>query len=91
MRLSQLTARLETLSPLAVLNRGYALVYLQNDAQNDTGERLLRSSAEIQPGQQIRARLASGSLQAQITATEITPPTTSVIPTNSSKHSESDS
>ncbi len=57
-RLNQLTARLEALSPLAVLNRGYALVYLEGEA----GETLLRSAAEAQPGQQIRARLASGSL-----------------------------
>jgi exodeoxyribonuclease VII large subunit len=71
-RLNQLTARLEALSPLAVLNRGYALVYLEGEAglEGEVGETLLRSAAEAQPGQQIRARLASGSLQAQITATE---------------------
>jgi exodeoxyribonuclease VII large subunit len=94
MRLSQLTARLEALSPLAVLNRGYALVYLQTgtgELQDATGERLLRSSAEIQPGQQIRARLASGSLQAQVTATEIPQPTASATQANPSKNSESDS
>jgi exodeoxyribonuclease VII large subunit len=74
-RLNQLTARLEALSPLAVLNRGYALVYLQGEAgvPGEAGETLLRSSTEVHPGQQIRARLASGSLQAQVTATE-TPP-----------------
>jgi exodeoxyribonuclease VII large subunit len=87
-RLNQLTARLEALSPLAVLNRGYALVYLQDAA----GERLLRSSAEVEAGQQIRARLASGSLQAQVTATEIPLPTASATTqANPSQHSESDS
>jgi len=66
-RLHQLTARLEALSPLAVLNRGYALVY----SQEATGETLLRSAADVRPGQQIRARLASGALEAQVTATHV--------------------
>jgi exodeoxyribonuclease VII large subunit len=64
-RLSQTGARLEALSPLAVLQRGYALVY---SAQGI----LLRASAETQPGQSIRARLANGTLNA--TVTEITTP-----------------
>jgi len=65
-RLQQLTARLQALSPLAVLNRGYALVYLEDGTRTT----LLRSSAEVQPGQRIHARLASGSLKAQITSSE---------------------
>jgi exodeoxyribonuclease VII large subunit len=93
MRLSQLTARLEALSPLAVLNRGYALVYVQSgsgERQDGTGERLLRSSAEVQPGQQIRARLASGSLEAQVTKTEVPQPSAAATQANPSKNSESD-
>jgi exodeoxyribonuclease VII large subunit len=74
-RLNQLTVRLEALSPLAVLNRGYALVYLEGAA----GATLLRAAAEVQTGQQIRARLAAGSLQAQVTATEA-PKTQAVAP-----------
>jgi exodeoxyribonuclease VII large subunit len=42
------------------LARGYALVY------NADGT-LLRSATETSPGQTIRARLASGSLSAQVT------------------------
>ncbi len=62
-RLAQTGARLEALSPLAVLQRGYALVYSAEGI-------LLRSSAETEPGQSIRARLANGTLSA--TVTEIT-------------------
>jgi exodeoxyribonuclease VII large subunit len=61
-RLSQTGARLEALSPLAVLQRGYALVYSAEGI-------LLRASAETQPGQSIRARLANGTLTATVTET----------------------
>ena len=59
-RLAAATVRLEALSPLSVLSRGYALVY------NAEG-RLLRSAAEAAPGETIHARLAEGSLTAQVT------------------------
>ena len=58
-RLNRATARLETLSPLAVLNRGYALVYAADGT-------LLRSAMETAPGQTIRARLAEGTLTAKV-------------------------
>ena len=51
--------RLETLSPLRVLNRGYALVY-------GPGGHLLRSAASAHTGQVLTARLAEGSLQAEV-------------------------
>ena len=57
--------RLEALSPLAVLNRGYAIVYLESGEKNQ----LLRDSAQAQPSQTIRARLAQGSVRATITET----------------------
>jgi exodeoxyribonuclease VII large subunit len=63
-RLSQATARLEALSPLAVLNRGYALVYA-NDGN------LLRSPTETSPGDTIQARLSQGTLTATVTQTKI--------------------
>ncbi len=62
-RLSQTFTRLEALSPLAVLSRGYALVYSQ-------GGRLLRDAHEIAPGQQVRARLAAGTIAAEVTGIE---------------------
>jgi exodeoxyribonuclease VII large subunit len=69
-RLNQASARLEALSPLAVLNRGYALIYLQN--QNQAGApTLLRSAAETNPGDTIHARLAQGTLKATVTQTKI--------------------
>jgi len=62
MRLARASARLDALSPLAVLNRGYALVY------NSAGQ-LLHSSADAIPGSTIRARLAQGTLEAEVTKT----------------------
>jgi exodeoxyribonuclease VII large subunit len=60
-RLNRATARLEALSPVAVLSRGYALVYAADGT-------LLRSVADTAAGQNIRARLAEGTLDAQVTA-----------------------
>jgi exodeoxyribonuclease VII large subunit len=65
-RLERATTRLDALSPLAVLSRGYALVYLQSGAGDGT---LLRSSTDVVAGQTIRARLAQGTLEAEITQT----------------------
>jgi exodeoxyribonuclease VII large subunit len=63
-RLDRASAGLEALSPLAVLSRGYALVY-------STEGNLLRSTAGIAVGQTIRARLAHGTLKAEVTQTRI--------------------
>jgi exodeoxyribonuclease VII large subunit len=59
-RLSRADARLETLSPLAVLSRGYALIY-------STDGVLLRSTTETAPGKIIRARMGHGVLEAEVT------------------------
>ena len=56
-RLDRASARLEALSPLAVLDRGYAIVFTAE-------HHILRNAAEASPGQQIRARLAQGTLTA---------------------------
>jgi len=61
-RLNHASARLHALSPIAVLNRGYALVYTADGT-------LLRSAAGTATGRRIRARLASGSLEAEVTKT----------------------
>ena len=58
-RLDRATAHLHALSPLAVLNRGYALVYAEDGA-------LLRDAAEAHLGTQITARLATGTLKATV-------------------------
>ena len=59
-RLNRASARLESLSPFAVLSRGYALVY------NSDGT-LLRSAVDTAIGQTVRARLARGTLVAEVT------------------------
>lgn len=64
-RLQSATAQLQMLSPLNVLGRGYALVYAADG-------KLLRSARETAPGQTIRARLAHGSIGAQVTDTKPT-------------------
>jgi exodeoxyribonuclease VII large subunit len=48
--------RLDTLSPLATLQRGYAIV---RRADNN---RIVRNAEDIQPGERLQARLARGSL-----------------------------
>jgi exodeoxyribonuclease VII large subunit len=66
-RLDRAAARLDALSPLAVLNRGYALIYLEGG----TGARqLLRNATDAHPGQTIRARLADGSVTAEVRSTQ---------------------
>jgi exodeoxyribonuclease VII large subunit len=51
--LSSLDARLKSLSPLAVLDRGYALVM-------DAGGSVIRSAAQVAPGDRLLTRLADG-------------------------------
>jgi exodeoxyribonuclease VII large subunit len=58
-RLEQLTTQLEGLSPLAILDRGYALVF-------DSSGMLLKDAARAKVGDEISARLAKGSLTATI-------------------------
>jgi exodeoxyribonuclease VII large subunit len=62
-RLNRAFVRLGALSPLAVLSRGYALVY------NDDGT-LLRSTANTAVGHTIHARIAKGTLEARVTRTQ---------------------
>ncbi len=66
-RLDRTTVRLSALSPLAVLNRGYAIVYLEPGG--DTSSTILRNAAEARPQQVIHARLAQGSVRATILET----------------------
>jgi exodeoxyribonuclease VII large subunit len=61
--LSRQTASLEALSPLAILNRGYALVF-------DSAGQLVKDAARLTPGDDLTARLARGRVRARVTATE---------------------
>jgi exodeoxyribonuclease VII large subunit len=59
-RLERLDTALQSLSPLAILERGYALVF-------DEHGNLLKDSGQIKIGDEISARLAHGQIQAQVT------------------------
>jgi exodeoxyribonuclease VII large subunit len=63
--LGRLAASLDGLSPLAVLGRGYALVF------DESGARLLRDAAQVDPGQGVRIRLHRGALSATVSAKEV--------------------
>jgi exodeoxyribonuclease VII large subunit len=63
-RLGQAAARLDSLSPLAVLGRGYALVFAADG-------RLVRDPAALTPGEALRVRVAQGAFQATVTRKEI--------------------
>lgn len=62
-RLGLAAASLDALSPLAVLQRGYAI------AQDASGTPL-RDAASVSTGDQVRVRLAKGSLQTRVEAVE---------------------
>jgi len=56
---NQLTGQLEALSPLAILDRGYALVF-------DSAGVLLKDADRVKAGDEISARLAKGTLTATV-------------------------
>jgi exodeoxyribonuclease VII large subunit len=58
-RLDQFDRQLRALSPLAVLDRGYALVF-------DSAGTLLKDSSQVDAGSEISARLARGSFTARV-------------------------
>jgi exodeoxyribonuclease VII large subunit len=59
-RLGGLASRLETLSPLAVLARGFSLT------ERTTDGRMIRSAAEVAPGEQITTKLLQGRLVSRV-------------------------
>jgi exodeoxyribonuclease VII large subunit len=58
-RLSSNGARLHSLSPLAVLERGYALVL-------DASGAVVRSVAQLAPGDRVSTRLADGAFTSRV-------------------------
>jgi exodeoxyribonuclease VII large subunit len=58
-RLEQLSGQVEALSPLAILERGYALVF-------DASGKLLKDAGKVKPGDEISARLARGTVIATV-------------------------
>jgi len=61
-RWEQLSTRLDSLSPLKILDRGYAVVF------DPTGKPLV-DSAQVAPGDEVNVRLARGSLGAKVLRT----------------------
>ncbi|SPE24136.1 Exodeoxyribonuclease 7 large subunit [Candidatus Sulfotelmatomonas gaucii] len=78
-KLGALDARLQSLSPLAVLDRGYALVLSSEGA-------LIRSTVQLTPGDPVTTRLADGSF---ISRVESTAPHAPVTPRKRGKKSGS--
>ena len=58
-RLARSAARLEALSPLAVLGRGYSLSW-------DQSGKLLRDAATVSPGDPVRVTLERGELDCRV-------------------------
>ncbi len=58
-RLDRVTSQMEALSPVAILERGYALVF-------DASGKLIKDAERVQPGDEITARLARGEISAQV-------------------------
>jgi exodeoxyribonuclease VII large subunit len=61
-RLDRMDTALRALSPIAILERGYALVF-------DASGKLLKDAAQVQPGDEISAKLAKGTVAAQVQKT----------------------
>jgi len=53
---------MEALSPVAILDRGYALVF-------DSSGKLVKDAARVKVGEDIRARVARGELHATVKKT----------------------
>ncbi len=62
-RVESLQGRLQALSPLNILERGYALVF---DAKGN----LVKDSAQVNAGDQIRARVQRGEIRATVNKTQ---------------------
>jgi exodeoxyribonuclease VII large subunit len=59
LRLERIGRALETLSPLAILERGYALVF-------DGSGQLIKDAAQVKMGDEISARVAKGEIRATV-------------------------
>jgi exodeoxyribonuclease VII large subunit len=58
-RLERLTSQMEALSPVAILDRGYALVF-------DASGKLVKDVSQVKSGDEISARLARGEIAATV-------------------------
>jgi exodeoxyribonuclease VII large subunit len=58
-RLERLTSQMKALSPVAILERGYALVF-------DASGKLVKDAESVKAGDDIRARVARGEIAATV-------------------------
>lgn len=58
-----LAAKLDSLSPLSVLHRGYSITQLEDG-------RILRDASDAAPGDKLKIRLANGKLSAEVLSSE---------------------
>ncbi|MBP9664803.1 MAG: exodeoxyribonuclease VII large subunit [Pyrinomonadaceae bacterium] len=63
-RLERIMAKLNALSPLAVLTRGYSITQTADGA-------VLRDAAQVKAGDKLKIRLERGKLDAEVCATEV--------------------
>jgi exodeoxyribonuclease VII large subunit len=63
-KLQNAAARLESLSPLAVLGRGYAVCW------NEDRTRVIRKAADVTRGGRVRVTLSQGELHCDVTSTD---------------------
>jgi exodeoxyribonuclease VII large subunit len=63
-RLDRLSAQREALSPIAILDRGYALVF-------DSSGKLLKDAAKLSAGETVRTRVARGTFTAKVTDVDL--------------------
>ncbi|MBI3401377.1 MAG: exodeoxyribonuclease VII large subunit [Acidobacteria bacterium] len=62
--LADVAGRLETLSPLAVLGRGYAVCWTGD------GARIVRAASDVSVGDTVRVNLSKGKITAKVSGTE---------------------
>ncbi|HET9181774.1 MAG TPA: exodeoxyribonuclease VII large subunit [Candidatus Angelobacter sp.] len=62
-RMEQLTGKLDALSPVRILDRGYALVF-------DSEGKLVKDATLLSPGDRISARVSRGTLAAEVKETK---------------------
>lgn len=60
LEVQRIASKLESLSPLQVLARGYSITYRLPD------RKVVRDAAEVHPGEAVRVRLAKGSLECTV-------------------------
>jgi len=64
--IEQAQGRLHALSPLNILERGYALVF-------DANGNLVKDATQVRAGDEIRARLHRGEIRAEVKGSDETP------------------